>query len=104
MKKLTFAPINSRIVLAASISVFGPPSINDKVPAVAAPTPPETGESMKMVRFSLHCSDTFFATAGSMVEQSRKRVPGEAVDCGIFLSISLYFKIISFIITIVIKS
>ena len=95
-----FAPINSKIDEAASISVFGPPNIKDKVPAsktiavsykkcfsaakkinyLFKSEIPETGESMKIVLFSSHNSAIFLATAGSIVEQSRNSVPGEAVD------------------------
>jgi hypothetical protein len=46
--------------------------MNERVPAVAPPTPPETGASMNVTPFFVASFSMCFVTAGSIVLQSIK--------------------------------
>ena len=70
-----FLPIFSRIGLALANDASLPPTMKVSVPAVAPPTPPETGAStMSMPAFSASAA-TWRALSTSMVEQSISSVP-----------------------------
>ena len=68
---ITFFPMCYNIFLAFSnLSKSLAPTIKVRVPAVAAPTPPLTGESTKFILFFLASLWIFRAAYGEIVEQS----------------------------------
>ena len=65
-----FLPMASSTGLALSKPASGPPTINVRVPALAPPTPPETGASSQVMPRSAAAAATARASSGEMVEAS----------------------------------
>ena len=71
-------PISCRIESARSNARSLPPTMKVSVPAVAPPTPPDTGASSIIRPFASAAAATARAVSTSMVEQSISRVPALA--------------------------
>ena len=70
-----FLPIFSRIGRALAKAASPPPTMKVSVPAVAPPTPPETGASTISSPAFCASAPTWRALSTSMVEQSISSVP-----------------------------
>ena len=70
-----FLPIFSRIGLALPKAASLPPTMKVSVPAVAPPTPPDTGASTMSNPACFASAATWRALSTSMVEQSISRAP-----------------------------
>ncbi len=75
----TLRPMTSRNGVAAATSASGPPTMKVSVPAVAPPTPPDTGASTARCPAPVAISAAARASATSMVDESTNSVSGSAV-------------------------